>query len=67
MRAPSREAAPGVGIMIFLLSSQANRAAPAGAIREKHVTYDLQRQMEGATKVSTSEFGDAIVDNMSAD
>ncbi|HZD11879.1 MAG TPA: isocitrate dehydrogenase (NADP(+)) [Candidatus Binatia bacterium] len=28
------------------------------------VTYDLHRQMEGATKLSTSEFAEAIVDNM---
>ncbi|MCP5113922.1 MAG: isocitrate dehydrogenase (NADP(+)) [bacterium] len=39
----------------------------AGAIRQKRVTYDLHRQMEGATKVGTSEFGAAIVDNMTAD
>jgi isocitrate dehydrogenase len=32
-----------------------------GAIANKTVTYDLERQMEGATKVSTSEFGEAIV------
>jgi isocitrate dehydrogenase len=28
------------------------------------VTYDLERQMQGATKLSTSEFGKAIVDNV---
>jgi isocitrate dehydrogenase len=28
------------------------------------VTYDLHRQMEGATKLSTSEYAQAIVDNM---
>jgi isocitrate dehydrogenase len=28
------------------------------------VTYDLERQMEGATKVSTSDFGKAIVSNI---
>ncbi len=33
-------------------------------IRQKTVTYDLHRQMEGATKVRTSEFGAAIVKNM---
>jgi isocitrate dehydrogenase len=33
-------------------------------IQQKKVTYDLERQMEGATKVSTSEFGRAIVDNV---
>ena len=31
---------------------------------QKKVTYDLERQMEGATKVSTSEFGRAIVENV---
>jgi len=30
----------------------------------KTVTYDLERQMEGATLLSCSEFGRAIVDNM---
>jgi isocitrate dehydrogenase len=32
-----------------------------GAIRAKHVTYDLARQTEGATEVSTSAFADAII------
>ncbi|HKO56902.1 MAG TPA: isocitrate dehydrogenase (NADP(+)) [Thermoanaerobaculia bacterium] len=36
----------------------------AKTIRQKRVTYDLERQMDGATKVSTSEFGRAIVENM---
>jgi isocitrate dehydrogenase len=35
-----------------------------GAIRQKTVTYDFERLMEGATKVSTSEFGQKIIDNM---
>jgi isocitrate dehydrogenase len=38
--------------------------AIAATIKQKKVTYDLERQMEGATKVSTSEFGRAIVDNI---
>jgi isocitrate dehydrogenase len=33
-------------------------------IEQKRVTYDLERLMEGATKVKTSEFGDAIIENM---
>jgi isocitrate dehydrogenase len=33
-------------------------------IDQKRVTYDLERQMEGATKVKTSEFADAIIENM---
>jgi isocitrate dehydrogenase len=35
-----------------------------GAIRQKTVTYDFERLMEGATKVSCSEFGRRIVQNM---
>jgi isocitrate dehydrogenase len=35
-----------------------------GAIAAKTVTYDFERLMEGATKVKTSEFGDAIIANM---
>ncbi len=34
-------------------------------ISQKRVTYDLARQMEGATTLKTSEFGAAIVENMS--
>ncbi len=34
------------------------------AIQNKTVTYDLARQMEGATQVSTSGFGEQIVANM---
>ncbi len=36
------------------------------AIAEKYVTYDLARQIEGATKISTSEFGDRIIKNLEA-
>ncbi len=36
-------------------------------IRQKKVTYDLERQMEGATKLSTSQFAEAIVGNMKGD
>lgn len=35
-----------------------------GAIGQKRVTYDLERQMEGATLLKCSEFGQAIVENM---
>ncbi len=38
-----------------------------GAIERKTVTYDLERQMEGATKVKTSEFGQAIIGAMSGE
>jgi isocitrate dehydrogenase len=33
-------------------------------IAQKKVTYDLERQMEGATVVKTSEFGKIICDNL---
>ena len=35
-----------------------------GAIHNKTVTYDLERQMQGATLVSTSRFGQEIIRNM---
>ena len=35
-----------------------------GAIAAKTVTYDFERQMEGATLVKCSEFGDAIIKHM---
>jgi isocitrate dehydrogenase len=38
----------------------------AETIRQKRVTYDLHRQMAGATKVRTSEFAASIVENMAA-
>ena len=34
------------------------------AIAQKRVTYDLERQMEGATLLKTSEFASAIIENM---
>ncbi len=35
-----------------------------GAISKKRVTYDFERQMEGATLLKCSEFGDEIIANM---
>jgi isocitrate dehydrogenase len=35
-------------------------------ILQERVTYDLERLMEGATKVRTSEFGTAIIENFTA-
>jgi len=34
------------------------------AISDRQVTYDLERQMEGATLLKCSEFGKAIVERM---
>jgi len=36
-------------------------------IEQKTVTYDFERLMQGATKVSTSKFGDQIIENMKAE
>jgi len=36
----------------------------AKTIQQKKVTYDLERQMQGATKVKTSEFAKYIVENI---
>ncbi len=36
----------------------------ARTIAQKKVTYDLERMMEGATKLKTSEFATAIIENM---
>lgn len=33
-------------------------------VLQKRVTYDLERQMEGATKLSTSQFASAIIENL---
>jgi isocitrate dehydrogenase len=39
-------------------------AALTKTIRQKRVTYDLHRQMEGATRLKTSEFASAIISNL---
>ncbi|HUJ29825.1 MAG TPA: NADP-dependent isocitrate dehydrogenase [Candidatus Acidoferrum sp.] len=36
----------------------------AKTIQQKRVTYDLERMMPGATKLKTSEFASAIIENM---
>jgi len=45
-------------------AADAIERAIATTIGQKRVTYDLERQMIGATKLSTSEFGKAIVENI---
>jgi isocitrate dehydrogenase len=44
--------------------SQTITDALTKTIKQKRVTYDLHRQMEGATKLKTSEFASAIIENM---
>jgi isocitrate dehydrogenase len=36
----------------------------AGAVQARTVTYDLERQMDGATLLKSSEFGQAIISHM---
>jgi isocitrate dehydrogenase len=38
----------------------------ARTIQQKRVTYDLERMLSGATKVGTSAFASAIIENMAA-
>jgi len=38
--------------------------ALAATIAQKRVTYDLERQMDGATLLKTSQFAEAIVENL---
>jgi isocitrate dehydrogenase len=48
----------------WLPAAQAVETAIGAAISQKRVTYDLERQMEGATLLKTSEFAEAIVENL---
>ena len=50
--------------MKWLEAADAIERGIAKTIQQKRVTYDLERQMQGATKLSTSEFGKAIVENV---
>ncbi|HSL20513.1 MAG TPA: isocitrate dehydrogenase (NADP(+)) [Vicinamibacterales bacterium] len=57
------------GVMMFRYLGWGGAAdliesALAQAIKQKKVTYDLARQMEGATEVKTSQFADTIIANM---
>jgi isocitrate dehydrogenase len=57
----------GVMMLDYLGWSEAARLiedAFAKTIRQKRVTYDLHRLMEGATLVKTSEFASAVIENM---
>ena len=57
------------GVMMFRYMGWpdvANRIESAieKTINQKKVTYDLARQMDGATELKTSQFGDAVISNM---
>jgi len=45
-------------------SARLVESALSETIKQKRVTYDLHRLMEGAVKLSTSEFASAIIENM---
>jgi isocitrate dehydrogenase len=57
----------GVMMLRWLGWKQAGDAvenALSETISQKRVTYDLERQMEGATLLKTSEFASAIIENL---
>jgi isocitrate dehydrogenase len=57
----------GVMMLEFMGWSEAARLVENGmerTIQQKKVTYDFERMMDGATKVSTSEFATQIINNM---
>jgi isocitrate dehydrogenase len=48
----------------WLQAARAVETALGATITQKRVTYDLERQMEGATLLKTSQFAEAIVENL---
>jgi isocitrate dehydrogenase len=50
--------------MGWLEAADAVISAMDKTIAQKTVTYDFARLMEGATEVSTSAFGDALIKNL---
>ena len=66
---PSSVMLSGVMMFEFMGWNKVGRLIEAGierTIQQKRVTYDLERLMTGATKVSTSDFASAIIENMNA-
>jgi len=64
---PSSVILSGVMMFEFIGWKEAAQLIEKGiteTIRQKRVTYDLHRLMEGAVKLKTSEFGQAIIENM---
>jgi isocitrate dehydrogenase len=45
-------------------AADAIEASLAETIGQKRVTYDFERQMEGATLLKTSEFASALIENL---
>jgi len=66
---PSSVMLSGVMMFDFMGWKEVARLIEAGierTIQQKRVTYDLERLMTGATKVSTTEFASSIIENMQA-
>jgi isocitrate dehydrogenase len=66
---PSSVILSGVMMFDFIGWPEVGKLIQTGierAIGQKRVTYDLERMMEGATKLSTSGFATAIIENMRA-
>jgi isocitrate dehydrogenase len=66
---PSSVVLSGTMMFEFLGWSEAAQLIEDGiarTIQQKRVTYDLERMMPGATKVGTSAFASAIIENMAA-
>src|SRR5579863_6311572 len=64
---PSSVMLSGAMMFEFLGWNEAAKLIEAGiakTIQQKRVTYDLERQMPGATKVGTAAFATAIIENM---
>jgi len=66
---PSSVMLSGVMMFDFMGWKEAGQMIEDGiarTIQQKRVTYDLERLMAGATKLSTTEFATSIIDNMHA-
>ena len=66
---PSSVMLSGAMMFEFLGWSEAAQLIENGiarTIQQKRVTYDLERLMQGATKVGTAAFASAIIENMQA-
>ncbi|HVB98618.1 MAG TPA: NADP-dependent isocitrate dehydrogenase [Candidatus Dormibacteraeota bacterium] len=66
---PSSVMLSGAMMLEFMGWNEAARLVEEGiaeTIRQKRVTYDLERMMLGATRLRTSEFASAVIENMDA-
>jgi isocitrate dehydrogenase len=66
---PSSVMLSGAMMFEFMGWKEVGKMIEAGierTIQQKRVTYDLERLMPGATKVSTAQFAASIIDNMQA-